>query len=360
VLGSLKADAEAFLSQAVDEAVITVPAYFNDTQRKATKAAGELAGFTVKHLLTEPTAAALAYGLEAVGDERIILVADLGGGTFDVSVLQCFEGVMEVRAAAGDSWLGGEDFVDAIVAEFMAGPGRQAGLPPPSSAAPVHGALRRQAEVAKRKLSEANEAAIEVVHEGRLLSWSLTRDAFERLSEPLLARLRGPIERALRDSRIDPDALSQIVLAGGASRMSMFRRLISRLFGRLPMQYINPEEVVAQGAAMRAGLSMHDASLKEIVLTDVVPFTLGIAVSERDPEGGVIEGFFLPVIERNSHSGQSRKECEHNQRQPEICERGCLSGRIPPRTRQHLSRIVQRSRAAGASRQRSHKCALYL
>lgn len=320
VLRSLKADAEAFLGEPVEEAVITVPAYFNDRQRKATKAAGELAGLRVKHLLTEPTAAALAYGLEAAGDERMILVADLGGGTFDVSVLQCFEGVMEVRAAAGDSWLGGEDFVDVIIAAFMAGPGREAGLPPPSEGAPIHSALRRQAELAKRKLSEASEATIEVVRNGELLKWRLTRDAFEKLSEPLLARVRGPIERALRDSRVDPDALSQIVLSGGASRMPMFRRLITRLFRRLPMQEINPEEVVARGAAMCAGLAMRDASLKEIVLTDVAPFTLGIAVSERDEEGSLIEGFFLPVIERNTIVPTSRVQAVRTARnnQPNV------------------------------------------
>ena len=308
VLRSLKADAEAFLGEPVSEAIITVPAYFNDTQRKATKAAGELAGLQVKRLLTEPTAAALAYGLETVGEDSTILVVDLGGGTFDVSVLQCFEGVMEVRAAAGDSWLGGEDFVDAIVAAFMAGPGRDAGLPPEAGGAPVHGALRRQAELAKRMLSDADETAIEVVHDGKPVSWRLSRDTFEKISEPLLARLRAPIERALRDARVDPEALSQIVLAGGASRMPMFRRLIARLFQRLPVQNINPEEVVARGAAVRAGLAMRDASLDEVVLTDVAPFTLGTAVSERDGSGGYIDGFFLPVIERNTVIPASRSK----------------------------------------------------
>jgi molecular chaperone HscC len=308
VLRSLKADAEAFLGGAVDEAIITVPAYFNDTQRKATKAAGELAGLQVKRLLTEPTAAALAYGLEAIGEDRTILVVDLGGGTFDVSVLQCFEGVMEVRAAAGDSWLGGEDFVDVIVAAFMAGPGHEAGLAAAPDHAPVRGALRRQAELAKRALSDAEEATIELVHGGKPLNWTLSRDTFEKIAEPLLARLRAPIERALRDARVDPEALSQIVLAGGASRMPMFRRLIARLFQRLPVQNINPEEVVARGAAVRAGLAMRDASLDEVVLTDVAPFTLGTEVAENDGSGGYIQGFFLPVIERNTVIPASRSK----------------------------------------------------
>ena len=172
VLRSLKADAEAFLGAPVSEAVITVPAYFNDVQRKATKAAGALAGLKVERLLTEPTAAALAYGLTAPEDDELLLVVDLGGGTFDVSLLHRFEGVVEVRATAGDSWLGGEDFVDAIVAAFMAGPGAAAELPPASSGAPIIGALRRQAEMAKRAPELAGDSAtIAVVHEGKPIEW---------------------------------------------------------------------------------------------------------------------------------------------------------------------------------------------
>jgi molecular chaperone HscC len=162
VLRSLKADAEAFLGEPVEEAIITVPAYFNDIQRKATKAAGTLAGLKVERLLTEPTAAALAYGLNADDPDELILVVDLGGGTFDVSLLHRFEGVVEVRATAGDSRLGGEDFVDAIVAAFMAGPGGAAGLP--TADAPIVGALRRQAELAKRALSNQDRTTISVVH----------------------------------------------------------------------------------------------------------------------------------------------------------------------------------------------------
>src|SRR5229473_2744930 len=163
VLRSLKADAEAYLGEPVEEAVITVPAYFNDVQRKATKAAGALAGLKVNRLLTEPTAAALAYGLDSPADDELILAVDLGGGTFDVSLLHRFEGVVEVRATAGDSWLGGEDFVDAIVTAFMAGPGR--GLPPGRDGGPVVGALRRQAELAKRALSTQDATTISVVHD---------------------------------------------------------------------------------------------------------------------------------------------------------------------------------------------------
>jgi len=309
VLGSLKADAEAFLGEPVTEAVITVPAYFNDLQRKATKAAGALAGLKVERLLTEPTAAALAYGLTAQEDDELLLVVDLGGGTFDVSLLHRFEGVVEVRATAGDSWLGGEDFVDAIVAAFMAGAGAAAELPPASSGAPIIGALRRQAEMAKRALSSQDAATIAVVHEGKPIEWRLGREQFELLSEPLLARLRAPMERALRDARVDPDALSRIILAGGASQMPMFRRLIARLFRRLPVYQLNPEEVVARGAAVRAGMLARGSGLEEMVMTDVAPFTLGIEISEQHGDGGQrIHGQFMPIIERNTIIPASRSK----------------------------------------------------
>jgi len=303
VLRSLKADAEAYLGTAVEEAVITVPAYFNDVQRKATKAAGALAGLKVNRLLTEPTAAALAYGLDAQPDDELLLVVDLGGGTFDVSLLHRFEGVVEVRATAGDSWLGGEDFVDAIVKAFQARPGAV-----PATSIAQTAALRRQAELAKRALSVQESATLSLVHDGKAVEWTIGREQFEMISEPLLVRLRAPIERALRDARVDPDSLSRIILAGGASQMPIFRRLIARLFRRLPVHQINPEEVVARGAAVRAGMLARDAGLEEMVMTEVAPFTLGIEVSERhgDRPGERSHGIFLPIIERNTTIPVSR------------------------------------------------------
>jgi molecular chaperone HscC len=313
VLRSLKADAEAFLGEPVNEAVITVPAYFNDIQRKATKAAGALAGLKVERLLTEPTAAALAYGLTAPEDDELLLVVDLGGGTFDVSLLHRFEGVVEVRATAGDSWLGGEDFVDAIVAAFLNGPGAAVGLPAATSGLPIAGALRRQAEMAKRMLSSRDSATIAVVHEGKPIEWTLGREQFELLSEPLLARLRAPMERALRDARVDPDAQSRIIQAGGASQMPMFRRLIARLFRRLPVYQVNPEEVVARGAAVRAGMLARGTGLEETVMTDVSPFTLGIEISEQhgDDKSHRVHGQFMPIIERNTIIPASRSKIVH-------------------------------------------------
>ncbi|HVY34677.1 MAG TPA: molecular chaperone HscC [Caulobacteraceae bacterium] len=303
VLGSLKSDAEAFLGDTVSQAVITVPAYFNEMQRKATKVAGQLAGLRVDRLLTEPTAAALAYGVQADDKEELVLVIDLGGGTFDVSLLHRFEGVMEVRAAAGDSWLGGEDFVDVIVDAFLADKAlAKAGL-----SLTDMGVLRRQAELAKRTLSTADVAAIEMVRGQETLAWTLTRERFESLSEPILARVRVPIERALRDARVRPEDLNKLILAGGASRMPMLRRLIGRLFRRLPMQQIDPDEVVARGAGVRAGMSMHDAGFEESVMIDVAPFSLGIEVSAQDGRERV-GGLFLPIIERNSPVPSSRSD----------------------------------------------------
>jgi molecular chaperone HscC len=306
VLRALKADAEAFLGQPVEEAVITVPAYFNDAQRKATRIAGELAELKVERLLNEPTAAALAYGLQAraAGRDGKILVFDLGGGTFDVSLLDCFDGVMEVRASTGDNYLGGEDFVDAIVAWFLDEIG--APLPDPAALPAWWGTLRRQAEQAKRRLTDAAETEIELIWDSRTRRARLSRERFAALAEPLLQRLRRPIERALQDARIRPAALSEIVLAGGATRMPMIRRLTAQLFGRLPLVQINPDEVVACGAAVQAGLKQRDAALREVVLTDVAPYTLGVEVVDEISPGNANPGRFLPVIERNTVVPASR------------------------------------------------------
>jgi molecular chaperone HscC len=319
VLRQLKEDAETFLGARVDEAVITVPAYFSDAQRKATKAAGQIAGLRVERLLNEPTAAALAYGLDSMrgsGEDARILVVDLGGGTFDVSILELFHGVMEVRATAGDNYLGGEDFVDAIVDAFVAEVGAAAGIPPRTDLRaagfvaphPTHALLRRQAELAKRALSEAPQTTITVTHEGAPVSWTLSQERFAQLAEKLLQRLRQPLARAVRDARLRPDELTQIVMAGGATRMPDVRRMVARLFGRLPSQSINPDEVVARGAAVQAGLKARDAALDEVVLTDVSPFTLGIEISRMGADKIRQSGLFSPILERNTVIPASRVE----------------------------------------------------
>lgn len=296
VLRSLREDAEAALGQAVTEAIITVPAYFSDAQRKATRTAGELAGLRVERLLNEPTGAALAYGIHNRDGESRFLVFDLGGGTFDVSVLDLFEGVMEVRASAGDNWLGGEDFVACLVDHFFEHNKLPAKL---KQHREFMQRLAAQVEVAKRKLSEAAQTTISLHHDGRDYSLALDEALLERLCAPLLARLRTPVERALRDANLRSHELDNIVLAGGATRMPIVRRLVARMFGRFPASEINPDEVVALGAAVQAGLKMKDAALSEVVMTDVTPYSLGIALSIQIGDNQYSEGHFDPVIERN-------------------------------------------------------------
>jgi len=306
VIRALRSDAEAYLGTPVEEAVITVPAYFSDAQRRATRQAGELAGLRVDRVLNEPTAAALAYGLAEPDTNGPVLVFDLGGGTFDVSVLEMNDGVMEVRATAGDNFLGGEDFDDAVAIWFAGA----AGIPLPDPLEPgqagelLAARLRRTVEAARHRLSTGPEAEIILpLPYGGTARAVLTASEFTRISEPLLERLRRPVARALADSRIRPDALSHVVLAGGATRMPLVRREAARLFGRLPLQRLNPDEVVARGAAVQAGLKMRAAALADVVLTDVAPYTLGIEVSEGQ---GNAPGRMLPVIERNTVIPASR------------------------------------------------------
>ncbi len=297
ILRALKEDAEAALGQPITEAIITVPAYFSDAQRKATRAAGQLAGLKVERLLNEPTAAALAYGIHQRGKETQFLVFDLGGGTFDVSVLDLFEGVMEVRASAGDNFLGGEDFVNLLIEEFF----KQASIPVElKQDGRFMQSLVAQAEQAKRKLTEAPEALLQINHGGITYSMPLDEAALERITAPLLARLRSPVERALRDANLPTASLDSIVLAGGATRMPIVRRMVARMFGRFPSCDLNPDEVVALGAAVQAGLKMNDAALDEVVMTDVAPYSLGVEVSMHLSGDQYSHGHFDPVIERNT------------------------------------------------------------
>lgn len=297
VLRALKEDAETALGHPVTEAVITVPAYFSDAQRKATRAAGQLAGLKVERLLNEPTAAALAYGIHQRDAETRFLVFDLGGGTFDVSVLELFEGVMEVRASAGDNFLGGEDFVTALIEQFFTNNKLPREL---RNDAQFMQRLIAQTEAAKRKLSIAPEAAIEIMHGDQRYTMQLNEALLEQCCSGLLQRLRDPVERALRDANIPAAQLDSIVLAGGATRMPVVKRMVARMFGRFPAGEINPDEVVALGAAVQAGLKMKDAALDEIVMTDVSPYSLGVGVAKEMPDGSYASGYFDAIIERNS------------------------------------------------------------
>ena len=319
VLRSLKEDAEVALGHPVTEAIITVPAYFSEAQRKATRVAGQLAGLKVDRLLNEPTAAALAYGIHLRDMESKFLVFDLGGGTFDVSVLDLFEGVMEVRASAGDNFLGGEDFVGMLVEHFF----ETAKVPSPlkkDAQFMLH--LHAQVEGAKRALSNASSVTIRASHADKDYSMTLDDAGLERACAPLLARLRDPVERAMRDASLTSADLDNIVLAGGATRMPVVRRLVARMFGRFPASEINPDEVVALGAAVQAGLKMKDKALDEVVMTDVAPYSLGVDTSKQLGNNQYSYGHFDPIIERNSIVPVSRVKCYHplreNQRSLEI------------------------------------------
>ena len=303
LLGSLKADAERALGQPVTEAVISVPAYFSDAQRKATRIAGELAGLKVEKLINEPTAAALAYGLHQK-NETTFLVFDLGGGTFDVSVLELFEGVMEVRASAGDNFLGGEDFDDRLVAHFIA----KVGTALPDTTRPgIVQRLRREAQRVRHALGNTQQARFTLRADEQEWHLDLTQDDLLEIVQPLLDRLRAPIERALRDARIKAADLDEVLLVGGTTRMPLVRKLVATLFGRIPAMQLNPDEVVAQGAAIQAALKARDASLEEVVMTDVCPYTLGIETSVRHGQG-YQSGHYLPIIERNSVVPISRSQ----------------------------------------------------
>ena len=306
VLRALKADAEAYLGEPVTEAVITVPAYFSDAQRKATRHAGQLAGMKVDSLLNEPTAAALAFGMHQRQAESKFLIFDLGGGTFDVSILELFDGVMEVRATAGDNFLGGEDFLQVMVIDFLkrSGLGQRLGgiaLDPRQSRK-----LRDEMERGKRALSEQATTTLRVHYEGEEYRCELDEDTLARLAEPLLERLRQPVERAMRDARIRTQELDKVVLAGGATRMPLVRKLVSRMFGRFPDISVNPDEVVVLGAAVQAGLKMRDVALQEVVLTDVAPYSLGIAIAQQVGPTQYTHGHYLPIIERNTVIPASR------------------------------------------------------
>lgn len=302
VLGSLKRDAETHCGESVTGAVITVPAYFNDRQRKATRRAGELAGLKVERLINEPTAAALAYGLIDRADREPFLVFDLGGGTFDVSIVEIFDGIVEVRASAGDNRLGGEDFNEVVTSIART----RLDLPHPGSNVHLHELMRAAAERTRRALSDTDVASFSVVWRDKEHTVEISADEFEAAAAPLIERLRDPVLRAMRDGGIRADQMSEIVLVGGATKMPIVRKAVTRMFARFPNSGIDPDRAVALGAAVQAGLKARDIDLAEIRLTDVCPYTLGVDVMERDRAGNAHAGVFAPIIERNTVLPASR------------------------------------------------------
>jgi len=298
VLGSLKQDAEAFLGHPVSEAVISVPAYFSDEQRKRTLFAAELAGLSVTRLINEPTAAAMAYGLHEQKFERT-LIFDLGGGTFDVTVLEYALPLIEVHASTGDNFLGGEDFTAALLQACL----KHWQLAPAMVDAQSMASLGDALEQLKCKLGEGTQH-LSWRHADKTFEWSLDEAAAVKIWEPLLARLRAPIEQALRDARLKPRDLDSLVLVGGATRMPAVQQMVATLFGRLPYRQLDPDTIVALGAATQAACKARDGAVEELILTDVCPYTLGIATMR----GEDIKGAFSPIIERNTIIPTSRVE----------------------------------------------------
>ncbi|MFC4291534.1 Hsp70 family protein [Sphingorhabdus arenilitoris] len=297
ILASIKADAEAFLGEPVEEAVITVPAYFNEQQRRATQKAAQMAGLKVDRLINEPTAAALGFGIHELEKEHPFLVFDLGGGTFDVSIVEIFDGIIEVRSSAGDPRLGGLDFNEAVIALAAEQLGEK--VKPLLQNPDCAGVMREAAERARRTLSDHASADFKFVWQGEEYKTELTADDFEKQAEGLINRLREPVLRALRDGGIRSKELSEVVLVGGGTRMPVVRKAVTRLFGRFPNHSLHPDHAVALGAAVQAGLRTRNSDLKEIRMTDVCPFSLGVDVAEYDQFGNMRSGIFAPIIERN-------------------------------------------------------------
>ncbi|MBB5211225.1 molecular chaperone HscC [Microbulbifer hydrolyticus] len=300
VIKSLKEDAEAFLGYPVEQAIVSVPAYFNDNQRFATKKAGELAGLKVDRLVNEPTAAAMAYGLHEKKEGTFIIV-DLGGGTLDVTVLEFFEGVMQVHSSSGDNFLGGEDFVDAMVeAALSRAECRKSEL----SAVELH-QLQMKMETVKRRISGPAQK-VSYLAAGKPQEITVDTEWFTKVVTPLLVRLQRPIENALRDAGIPAREIDEVVLVGGSTKLAAVRSSVGKLFRRLPACSIDPDFAVVRGGAVQAGLADKDAALDDLVLTDVCPFTLGI------DSVGMADGQFFPVyspiIERNATVPVSRVE----------------------------------------------------
>ena len=296
VLRSLKEDAEVFLGEPVTEAVISVPAYFDDKRRKATKRAGELAGLKVERMISEPTAAAVAYGLYDKTLDTRFLVFDLGGGTFDVSILELYHNILEVRAVAGDNYLGGEDFTEEMAKLFL----QKAKLQLSALSEKEQVRLYRQAEKAKRAISDSDRVTMSFLCKEETIEQQITYKEYEEACGELLMKIREPVKKSLADAGLKLGDIDEVLLIGGATRLSVIRDFLIRLFRKFPDTKMNPDETVALGAAVQAAMKERREEVKEVILTDVCSFTLGTEVVVEYEEGKFEDGRFCPIIERNT------------------------------------------------------------
>ena len=330
VLRALKEDAEHYLGEEVTEAVISVPAYFNDARRRATRRAGELAGLKVERIISEPTAAAIAYGLYENKDHARFLVFDLGGGTFDVSILELYDTILEVRAVAGDNFLGGEDFTAVLETMFFE---KHQKLDRLSLDEKTLRHIHRQAELCKISFSDSRTGTMQCKVGDEILEMTVDLSDYEESCEELLDRIRKPVKRSLSDAHIRLSDIDKVVLVGGATKSPVIRRFVSKLFKMLPDTNINPDEAVALGAAIQGAMKERKEAIKEVVLTDVCPFTLGTEVVREWENGQFENGVFCPIIDRNTVIPASRTERLYTVRDNQSKIRvHVLSGRKPFRS----------------------------
>ncbi len=304
VLKSLKEDAESFLGETVTEAVISVPAYFDDKRRKATKLAGELAGFKVERIISEPTAAAITYGLYEKTESTRFLVFDLGGGTFDVSILELFGTILEVRSVAGDNYLGGENFTRVLEQEFM----QQNELDEETLDQKTLLAIHEAAESCKKQFGSTDPVEMCCRIGGEKKQMTLSAKEYGELCQPLLKRIEKPLKQSISDAHVRLSEIDEVVLVGGATRMPVIRDFVVKLFHKFPDVSVHPDEAVALGAAIQGAMKARDKEVSEIILTDVCAFTLGTEVSVERRNGIYESGHFCPIIERNTVIPASRTE----------------------------------------------------